>query len=224
MKRVFYYTVPIFQMIFIFSCSLLTIGSQNNAARQEDPNAKIFMTHLQNNWDDIHDVIMRFHYEDPELKGIVLIQMNWQNSKLFSATIESNSTGNDVYVRALINAMKKWTITGLTENWTTTLPIKTEIVGCNEPEFPECGILTGKVLDKNGKPIQGAKLSLTSLDNIRSEQTPIITNREGVFIKTLIPSGNWSLEYTKDGYLATTIEKLSFNKGEHVKRSIVLKK
>lgn len=28
------------------------------------------MRHLRANWDDIHDVIMRFHLEDPGLKGL----------------------------------------------------------------------------------------------------------------------------------------------------------
>jgi len=209
-------------IIVVFGSSIQFGFNQTNENQQEDPNAGIFLTYLRNNWDDIHDVIMRFHYEDPELKGKVFIQMDWQNGSLFSASVDSNSTGNPALGKELIESMKKWNISGLADKWITTIPFKTEIVGSNQPEFPECAILTGKVIDTDGNPIQGAKLNLTSLDEINSQPTPVNTNREGIFIKTLIPSGDWSLNCTKDGYSTVTIDKLSFGMGEHVKKSIIM--
>jgi hypothetical protein len=199
-------------------------SAQSSEYKPAVSDAKVFMAYLQNNWDDIHDVIVRFHYKDPYLKGIVLIQMNWQHNQLFSATIDSNSTGNDDYAEALVKAMNKWTISGLTENWTTTLPIKTEIAGSNDPTFHKQGILTGKVLDINEDPVSNAKLDLTPFNVISGKTKTFYTNREGIFIQTLIPTGDWSLVCTKDGYSTLTIQGLSFGDGEHVRKSIILKK
>ncbi len=87
---------------------------------------------------------MRFHYEDPQLKGMVFIQMDWQNGSLFSASVDSNSTGNPALGKELIESMKKWNISGLADRWITTIPFKTEIVGSNQPEFPRMWNLNRK--------------------------------------------------------------------------------
>ncbi|MBN1199959.1 MAG: hypothetical protein JXA23_11450 [Bacteroidales bacterium] len=69
-------------------------SAQTDGGQQEDSNVETFMNYLQKNWDDIHDVIMRFHQDDPGLKGIVFIHMDWENGTLYSSSIDSNDTGN----------------------------------------------------------------------------------------------------------------------------------
>jgi len=119
--------------------------------------------------------------------------------------------------------MKKWNINGLSDSWITSVPFKTEIVGSRQTEFSISGILTGKVVDSEGNPVHGAKVQLTSMEHFESEPAPALTNREGIFIRTLIPAGNWDLTCTKDGYSSLFIKGLSFEKGEHVKKSIIMR-
>jgi len=210
-------------MVLLFGLVNLTVSAQTNASLQEDPNARIYMSHFRNNWDDIHDVIMRFHNDDPTLNGTVFINMNWQKGILVSASVDSNTTGNSAFGLALIAAMKKWNIPGMTESWITTVPIRTLIYGSDNPQFNECGIFTGNVIDINGKPLSGVKLILYPKDNTGPKSETNSTNREGVFIWTLIPVGDWRLECTKDGYLPTIVDKLTFEKGKHLKKVIILK-
>ena len=211
-------------IISIVLSAAIKVPGQTNENPQEDSNARIFLQYFKSHWDDIHDVIMRFHCENPHLKGMVFIRMDWQQGKLLSATIDSNNTGNNAFGPALIEAMKNWNISGLSENWAITLPIKTEIVGSNHPEFKERGILTGKIEDIRGNPISGAKLILTPVDNPNAKLDTLHTNRQGIFIRTLIQKGDWKLDCTKEGYLPETIEKLTFGAGEHVNRHIILRK
>ncbi len=182
------------------------------------------MDYLQNHWDDIHDVIIRFHNDDPNLKGIVFIHMDWQHGTLLSATVDSNNIGNQSFGQALVEAMNKWDIPGLAENWSITLPMKTEIMGSNHPEFFERGILTGNITDLNGNPVSGATLILAPHKSLNEEPDTFYSNREGIFIRTLIQAGDWSLVCKKVGYTPYIIEKLSFEKGEHIKKSIIMKK
>jgi len=198
------------------------VFAQTNENYQDDANAKIFTEYFRNHWDDIHDVIMRFHKEDPSLKGIVFIHMVWQNGLLFSATVDSNNTGNQSFAQALMDAMFIWNIPGLSENWAISLPIKTEIMGSNHPEFQERAILTGSVLDINGNPVPGATLILTPTDNLILEPDTFYSNREGIFIRTLIPAGSYSLICTKNGYPNVIIENLSLKKGGHLNKTIIM--
>lgn len=211
-------------IVLLFWAVSLTVSAQTNSAEQDDPNANVFMSYLQKNWDDIHDVIMRFHYDDPALIGTAVISMNWQKGNLFSASVVSNTTGNLAFGLALIDAMKKWNIPGMTESWISAIPIKTAIYGSENPAFPNCGILTGKITDKSGNPVYGTKLILTPGERLNAKPDTNYTNREGVFIWTLIPVGAWKLECIKDGYLPAVIDKLTFEKGTHIKKVIVLKK
>jgi len=216
----FYFAVM--ALIFLVVTSTIHVVAQTNNSATEDPNVQFFMEHLRTNWDDIHDVIMRFHNDDPGLKGTVFIHMNWQHGILSSASVDSNNTGNEAFGLALNEALQKWNIPELEENWAITLPIKTEIVGSNQPEFKESGILTGKVSDEDGNPVQGVQLRLSALNNPDETIDPVFTNREGIFIKTLIPAGDWRLICTKDGYNSKTIDNFSIKKGAHVKKDITL--
>ncbi len=212
-------------IIFLLLGSVnLTVSSQTKSDEQDDPNVKVFMSHFQKNWDDIHDVIMRFHNDDPALKGRAVISMNWQKGILISASVVNNTTGNPDFGLDLIAAMKKWIIPGMTESWRSTIPISTVIYGSENPEFPNCGILTGNVTDESGNPVYHAKLILTPSESLNAKPDTIYTNREGIYIITLIPVGDWKLECLKDDYLPTVIGKLTFEKGKQLKKVIILKK
>jgi len=210
-------------IVLLFGWVNLTVSAQTKSDEQDDPNVKVFMSYLQKNWDDIHDVIMRFHKDDPALKGTAVISMNWQNGILISASVANNTTGNPDFGLALIAAMRKWIISGLTESWISAIPIKTVIYGSENPAFSNCGILTGNVTDESGNPVYRAELILTLGESLNAKADTNYTNREGVFIWTLIPVGGWKLECIKDGYLPSVIDKLTFEKGKHLKRVIILK-
>ena len=211
-------------IVLLFGWVNLTVSAQTQSGEQDDPNVNVFMSYFQKNWDDIHDVIMRFHNDDPALKGTAAISMNWQKGILISASVSSNTTGNKDFGLALIDAMKKWSIPGMTESWTSTIPIKTVIYGSENPAFPNCGILTGNVTDESGNPVYRAELILTPGESLNAKADTNYTNREGVFIWTLIPVGDWNLKCIKDGYLPAVIDKLAFEKGKHLKKVIILKK
>jgi hypothetical protein len=50
------------------------------------------------------------------------------------------------------------------------------------------------------------------------------TNREGVFVRTLIPPGTWDLEYSLQGYESTLKEGVTLSAGQHMRESVVLKR
>ncbi|MBE0646917.1 MAG: carboxypeptidase regulatory-like domain-containing protein [Bacteroidales bacterium] len=222
MKKVISHLNCTILTIFLLGLIRIPVSAQTNEDHHQDPNVTVFMGYLQKHWDDMHDVIMRFHNEDPDLKGIVFIHMEWVDGLLNSATIDSNSTGNKEFGSAIIEAMKTWEITGLAENWVMTIPIRTAIYGSNHPEFHECGIFTGIVKDTEGNPVSGARLILTPVNDLNVKSDTVYTNREGIFIRTLIQIGNRKVECSKDDYKPTIIENLVFEKGIHIKKLIVL--
>lgn len=212
-------------LIILLSASISLPGAaQTGDGPPEDPSPGIFMRHLRANWDDIHDVIMRFHHEDPDLKGLACISMVWREGALASASVDSNNTGNPAFGLALIEAMKPWRIQGISEGWAIAVPFRTAISGSDRAEFPERGIFTGEVADQSGNPVDGARLILMPEERTDARPDTSYTNREGIFIWTLILPGDWRLECSKDGYSPTVIDQLTFAKGKHVKRSITLSK
>jgi hypothetical protein len=212
-------------LVALLSASVSLPGAaQTGAGQPADPSPEIFMRHLRANWEDIHDVIMRFHHEDPDLKGLACISMVWREGKLASASVDSNNTGNPAFGPALIEAMKPWRIQGISEGWAIAVPFRTAIIGSDRAEFPERGIFTGKVTDQSGNPVESARLILMPEERSDAGPDTSYTNREGIFIRTLILPGDWRLECSKDGYSPTVIDLLTFAKGKHVKQSISLSK
>jgi hypothetical protein len=206
-------------------CGLLCLPVLAQAADDspEASNARLFMGHLRGHWDDIHDVIMRFHNQDPYLRGVARITMDWRHGKLASASVDSNTVGDPALGPALIAAMKGWSIPGMSEGWVATVPFKTEIRGGGDPSFPERGIFTGMVTDVSGTPIHGARLVLAPRDTLQARPDTTYTNREGIFICTLIKPGRWRLECSRDGYIQAIVDTLDFERGRHVRRVINLK-
>lgn len=192
------------------------------AAGQEKPNEEIFIDYFRKNWDDIHDVIMRYHNDDPGLKGLVEIGMTWEHGKLADASVISNSTGNPDFGISLVEAMKIWTVPELADGWSSIIPIRTAIVGSNDPEFSKCGIFTGKINDTDGNPINGARLVLHRMESSNDRPDTVYTNREGIFIRTLIRPGTWQVECTKRGFELIKIDQLVIEEGKHCKRAITM--
>ena len=196
----------------------LTVSGQTSNDPQEDTNTLLFMDYFRNHWDDIHDVVMRFHNDDPWLKGTVYMRMDWHNGMLHTASIDSNSTGNQAFGPALIGATRKWQIPGMAEEWSIVLPVRTEIYGSRQPEFNERGILTGTVTEPNGNPVPGAKLIMIPVESSIAIADTFYTNREGIFIRTLIVPGDWRLDCQKEGYKNIETDQISIEKGAHVKK------
>ncbi|MBN1340544.1 MAG: carboxypeptidase regulatory-like domain-containing protein [Bacteroidales bacterium] len=220
-------TGSIVNMAMVLGISLilsLAVSGQTNHNPPQDPNMKIFMDYFRSHWDDIHDVVMRYHHEDPWMKGTVYVRMEWVHGKLYTAAIDSNSTGNQAFGTALMDVMQKWEIPELTEIWATVLPVRTEIYGSRQPEFNERGILTGTIKASSGEPLAGTRMILIPVEIMNARADTFFSNREGIFIRTLITPGTWKLECSKEGYLNTTIDSLSVEKGVHVPCSVVLKK
>lgn len=211
------------KFIFIPALVLFMLPASVKAQQeglQQDPNAALFVGHLKKHWDDVHDVIMRFHMDDPALKVVVFINMQWIDGRLQTAVADSNTTGNEQFGSALSEAISGWVIEGMSGEWTATVPIRTVIMGSDDPAFVRCGILTGKLTDASGNPISQAEMILR---NDQEEYDPIRfhANREGIFIRTLIPPGSWTLECTNDVFGAESARKVSFTEGEHVKLFLV---
>jgi hypothetical protein len=181
---------------------------------------EIFMAYLMSRWNDVHDVIMRYHYDDPGLKGVVSINMTWRQGMLSEADIQENTTGNEDYGLALVDVMKSWKITDLKDAWSSTLPIKTTIKGSDHPKFNEYGILTGKVSDKDGNPIPGVQLIMQPNKAVYGKADTLYTNREGIFIQTLIVPASYSIDCYKKGYKPVILKNIKFKKGQHRKQDI----
>jgi len=187
-----------------------------------DNNAEYLMKYLRSHWDDIHDVIMRFHMDDPALKGTVFISMTWENGILEDAVVDSNSMGNEQFGPAIIVAMKNWKIPEIQDTWHIVVPFRTMIYGSDRPDFNEKGIVTGKVMTVSGEPVAKA---LVILDPGRGNPAPAdtaISNREGIFIRTLIPPGIWNIRCTQEGYQPFILEDVKIEKEGHSKTNIIL--
>jgi hypothetical protein len=51
-----------------------------------------------------------------------------------------------------------------------------------------------------------------------------LANREGIFVRTLIPPGTWSVTVSCTGYRNVKLENIEFNPGEHRREKIVLQR
>jgi hypothetical protein len=176
--------------------------------------------HLRANFDDIHDVSMRFHHLDHNLNGLIRLDMRWEDGRMTSSSVALNETGSEEFANALIENIEKWYIEELTGPFDFSLPLKITIVGSDDSTFSEKGILTGEVTDGKGNPVAGAQVLLRSPDDPATALNPCRSNREGIFVKTLIPVGSWNVKVTAPGYEDVMIENLEFKAGEHIREKI----
>jgi len=183
--------------------------------------AAALIGHLRANFDDIHDVSMRFHHQDHNLNGLIRIDMHWEEGRMTASSVSLNETGSEDFAGALVAAIEKWQIDGLTGPFDFSLPLKITVVGSDDSTFHEKGILTGEVTGSNGGPIGDAQVLLRSPDDPGISLSPCYSNREGIFVKTLIPVGSWEVECTTPGSEEVLVKRVGFKEGEHIRTKFV---
>jgi len=216
------YIKTIFIVIIYFSLLSKLVGqdSEQNNATNDSLYTAIMINHLRNNFDDIHDVSMRYHHIDHTLNGIIVIGLHWENGRLRNYSIERNDTDNEKFAIDLAENIENWFIKELVNPFDLNLPLNIQIVGRNDSTFTQKGIFTGKIVDEVGNPINGAKLSFISPNDKNDTLRSVYSNREGIFVKTLIPVGNWNVIFEVEGYDRAVFENIRFKEGEHVRKDI----
>jgi hypothetical protein len=198
-------------------------GSHAAAAPADSVHTAMLLSHLRGNFDDIHDVSMRFHHLDHRLNGMIRLHLCWVDGRLTSSEVVSNETGNRAFAEALTTALQAWHIPDLTGPFETDLPLRIRIVGRDDSTFAEKAILTGVVRDRSGTPIRNARIRFTSAGCATDSLRPCTSNREGVFVKTLIPPGSWKVECWAAGFAPARLGRIAFARGEHARRRITLR-
>jgi hypothetical protein len=185
-------------------------------------NWNMFVAYLQDHFDDFHDVTMRYHHQNASINGIVTLRMIWENGRLASAEVVSNETGSDDLPASLIEKMRTWEIEGLTGPAEIVVPVNVKLVGSDDPDFPRTAILTGLVIDRRGNPLQGAVVMLKPEAGgavLKAE-----TNREGIFVRTLIPPGTWDLECSHPEHVTLLKKGIRLAAGVHTRERLALRK
>ena len=178
--------------------------------------------YVREHFDDIHDVTMRFHHKDHNINGRVAIEMVWEGGTVRSAEAVINETGDEDLPGALIEKIRGWKIAELGGPSKVVLPFNVRIVGLDDPEFPNTGILTGEVTDADGQPLAGALIVIKP--QVAGFVHRAETNREGIFVRTLIPPGVWDVECSLAGYSTASKADLEIAAGEHCREKFVLNK
>ena len=129
-----------------------------------------------------------------------------------SSSVARNETNNKKFANSLVANFKKWYIKDLTGPFDISLPLRIKIVGSDDSTFFEKGILTGEIFGNDGTPIRDAKLSFHSAANSSDTLRNCYSNREGIFVKTLIPIGTWNIECTAAGFKLMSLKDISFIK------------
>lgn len=184
----------------------------------------ILIRHLRQNFDDIHDVSMRFHHSDHKLNGRITLHLEWSSARLDTAWVNENETGNPDFARELIKNIGRWEIQEISDRFTIDLPLMIRIVGKDDPTFEQKAILTGRISDASGNPVLRAQIRFASLDTPGDTLVTCFTNREGIFVRTLIPPGNWQISVHHDSHMEYPARKITFSQGEHQRIYINLKK
>lgn len=210
-------------------CSKET-GGEGTGDRAEAPpfpepdsaDVAALLAHVRSHFDDIHDVTMRYHHKDPEINGRVVFFMLWEGGILKDAEVVGNETGDAGLPDAIIENIREWKIEGLKGPAHITIPFNVQLVGRDDPDFPNTAILTGEVADADGNPLHGALILIRPEVAGRVYRTE--TNREGIFVTTLIPAGIWDLECSLPGYDTAARAGVDLAAGEHRRERFVLEK
>ena len=212
----------IISFLMMCLCIGLQVKAQGNQETAND-NSQLLISHLKANFDDIHDVSMRFHHLDHKLNGTIELDMLWINGKLSSSKVVKNETGNDDFAKEMQKAIAKWEIPELSDTFKITLPLRVMIFGSDDPSYTEKAICTGTVKDNFGNPVYNAKVTLVSSSWPKKKLKPCYTNREGIFVKTLIPPGEWTIKVEHTECKKTKIEIGDLSPGYHSRQDILLK-
>ena len=219
MKRIF-----ISLLLIIFFPSLLFSAEDDPVDPHESLCRELLISHLRGNFDDIHDVSMRFHHLDSSLNGLISFDLSWKEGRMSSFSIIDNETGNSDFASELGSAMERWHIPGMPDKCRFNFSLMIKIVGSDDPSFMEKAIFTGEVVDAWSRPVRDARISLLS-EGFGNDSVPDgRTNREGIFVRTLIPPGSWNVTITCPGFDDLRFDDLVFSAGEHRREKIVLGK
>jgi hypothetical protein len=178
----------------------------------------LFLTHLREHFDDIHDVSMRFHAQDPSISGTVVLELVWNEGRLIDARVISNDTGNEAEGPAMIEAIRPWRIDALQAldvPVRMTIPLRIRLVGSDDPDFPHRAILTGTVRDAAGRPVHRARVEFSARDSSLGPVPPARTSREGIFVRTLIPPGSWDISCVAEGHAPVVLDNVELTAGQH---------
>lgn len=186
--------------------------------------AAALMSHLRANFDDIHDVSMRFHHLDHRLNGLIVLHLAWAGGRLTSSSLAGNETGSRAFGEAMATAVGRWNVPGLTGPFEIDLPLRIRIVGSDDSTFSAKGILTGEIRGRDGAPIRDAVVRFTSAGSAGDTLRPCYSNREGIFVKTLIPAGAWNVECGAQGCAPVVLRNVRFTPGVHVRKTIALQR
>ncbi len=182
----------------------------------------VFVDYLRGNFDDIHDVSMRFHHQDPALNGLISFDLTWRDGRLVSCLVVENETGSPAFAGALVKAMEGWHVTGMESACEFPFSFRIKIVGSDDPTFPEKAIFTGFISDIKGRPVGNARISLAGVSGDDPAMPDGRSNREGIFVRTLIPPGSWNVRISCPGYADFVLDEMDFRAGEHQRIEAVL--
>jgi hypothetical protein len=192
------------------------------SAAPDSQDLELLFAYIQGHFDDIHDVTMRYHHKDHTINGRVVIDMTWEGGALKSAEVVGNETGDEDLPGSMIEKMRGWNIEGLDGPAQVTVPFKVQLVGLDDPEFPNMAILTGEVVDADGKPLKEAMILIRP--EVAGQVYRAETSREGIFVRTLIPPGTWDVECSLSGYGTVTKPGVKLSAGDHEREKFVLEK
>jgi len=217
------------QGCLFFILSLLISATQNSYGFQAVPQEAetcrdLFVNHLRGNFDEIHDVSMRFHHLDHELNGLISFDMKWRKGRLISCSSIENETGNGDFAAALQTSMENWNIDGMEPSCGFGFSFLIKIVGSDDPSFSEKAVFTGEISDVAGHPVKDVRVRLESTDWTDFKVPDGRSNREGIFVRTLIPAGNWTVTISCPGYQDIVQEDIELHPGGHKRIKAVLKK
>ncbi len=216
-----YYRRVFLIVLFCFSSGSTQPGT---AAANDSLNASLLLAHLRNHFDDIHDVSMRFHHRDHRIAGLIALRMFWQQERMDSVEVVQNETGDKEFPSELIKKLQTWRVTGLQGPFTMTLPLRIKLVGSDDSDFPNKAILTGQVYDADSVPVQDAVIRFLPGEEGLGMVPPARSNSEGIFVRTLIPPGVWTLQCEREGYCTIRLEKIVLHPGEHARRTCILQR
>ena len=134
---------------------------------------------------------------------------------LFIAAAVVVLAGSPAFAGALVKAMEGWHVTGMESACEFPFSFRIKIVGSDDPTFPEKAIFTGFISDIKGRPVGNARISLARVSGDDPAMPDGRSNREGIFVRTLIPPGSWNVRISCPGYADFVLDEMDFRAGEH---------
>jgi pimeloyl-ACP methyl ester carboxylesterase len=177
-----------------------------------------FSKHVREHFDDIHDVSMAFHLDDPSIGGLIGLRTVWFDGHMVMGEVVVNETGVEAEGRALLEAIRRWTVPDLEGPVDISNGFRIKLVGSDDPAFPVTAIVTGTVRDRDGAPIHRATVTFVGPGDPPAART----NVQGVYVRTLIPQGTWELRCAAEGFHERVVAGVELAARQHVRVDFVL--